>query len=95
MPRLIVKDDGYVTSVIYDESVELNDLPSDMTVVEVDNVPEPIVDGTKGYRMKYLNGEISYEYYDIPPTIDAQIQQLNERIALMQQALDDLLLGGM
>jgi hypothetical protein len=95
MPRLIVKDDGYVTSVIYDDTVTLTDLPSGMSVVEVDNIPEPILDGTKGHIMKYENGQISYEYYDIPPTMDAQIQQLQERITLMQQALDDLLLGGM
>jgi hypothetical protein len=95
MPRLIVKDDGYVTSVIYDDNVSLPDLPAEMSVVEVDNIPNPIIDGTKGHIMKYEDGQISYEYYDILPTMDAQIQQLQERITLLQQALDDLLLGGM
>jgi hypothetical protein len=92
MPRLVVKDDGYVTSVIYDDSITLTELPSDMSVVEVVNIPEPVVDGTKGYRMKYVDGQILYEYYDIPPTMDSQIQKLQERITIMQLALDELLL---
>jgi hypothetical protein len=39
--------------------------------------------------------EVWYEYEDRPLTPEEEIQQLKVRQALMQQALDDLLLGGM
>lgn len=35
------------------------------------------------------------EYIDIPLTPEQEAQQLKERIKIMQQALDELLLGGM
>jgi hypothetical protein len=48
------------------------------------------------------NNKIYYKYVDRPPTRDEQMEllkqeneELKARIELMQQALDDLLLGGM
>jgi hypothetical protein len=39
--------------------------------------------------------QLYYEYVDRQLTPEEKIQQLNERISLMQQAIDELLLGGM
>jgi hypothetical protein len=46
----------------------------------------------------YINpqtDELWWEYKPKKPTPEEELQQLKERIQLMQQALDDLLLGGM
>ena len=51
----------------------------------------------KSPRMKYNveTDEVYVEYVDRPLTPEEELQQLKERQTLMQQALDDLLLGGM
>jgi len=51
----------------------------------------------KSYVLKYddVTKTLSYVLEDRPLTPEEELQQLKEKQALMQQALDELLLGGM
>jgi hypothetical protein len=71
--------------------------------VLVDEIPYPTPQEGKGHKLIYNEntGTVRIEYFDIQKPLDKQqlmeneLQQLKERQALIQQALDDLLLGGM
>lgn len=67
----------------------------------VESIPDPEFIEGKLPVLKYnqTNNILYYEYEDIPPTKEAllekEIEQLKQQLQLTQQALDDLLLGGM
>jgi hypothetical protein len=63
----------------------------------VDSIPEPVAQEGKGHILKYNPSDKTfyYEYFDLPKTVEEQLEGANNKIALMQQALDELLLGGM
>jgi hypothetical protein len=61
-----------------------------------ENVPDPEYhEGKVG--ILYLNptsNQLYYVYVDRPPTPEEELQQLKEKQALMQQAIDELIFGG-
>jgi hypothetical protein len=63
----------------------------------VESIPEPEMIEGKVPILKFdkVNEEFYYEYVDRPLTPEEEVRQLKERIEIMQQALDELLLGGM
>jgi hypothetical protein len=67
----------------------------------VESVPEPEFIEGKVPVLKYdpTNKELYYEYEDVPPTkeelLEKEIEQLKQQLQLTQQALDELILGGM
>jgi hypothetical protein len=63
----------------------------------VESIPEPEVIPGKVPVLKFdtNNMQFYYEYVDRQLTPEEELQQLKERIEIMQQALDELLLGGM
>lgn len=68
-------------------------LPNYDDIVFVEAVEPENIEGK--YSIMYYNPQtnsIFYEYFDIPSTPE---EELRQRIDLIQQALDDLLLGGM
>lgn len=67
-------------------------LPNYDDIVFVDRVDPEQIEGK--YAVMYYNPQtnsVFYEYFDIPPTPE---EELRQRIELIQQALDTLLLGG-
>lgn len=62
----------------------------------VEDVAEPLKEPTKNpiHYINPISKEQWYEYVDRPLTTEEQLQEANKRIDLMQQALDELLLGG-
>jgi hypothetical protein len=61
----------------------------------VDSIPEPQEIEGKIPVLKFNGTELYYEYVDRPLTPEEELEQLKERIEIMQQAMDELLLGGM
>jgi hypothetical protein len=67
----------------------------------VESIPKPEFIEGKVPVLKYdpTNKELYYEYEDIPPTkeelLEKEIEQLKQQLQITQQALDELLLGGM
>lgn len=50
--------------------------------VFVDRIPEPLnIDG-KIPNLVFKEGKLQYEYYDIPPTTEERIDQLEQKFAL-------------
>ncbi|OPX04969.1 hypothetical protein [Geobacillus sp. LEMMY01] len=75
-------------------------LPPGHQFIEFENYEQPPIPETRFGKEPVLYAnlvtkELFYEYIDRSLTQDEELQQLKERQALMQQALDDLLLGGM
>jgi hypothetical protein len=67
----------------------------------VEIIPQPEFIEGKVPILKYnqTNNTLYYEYEDIPPTkeelLEKEIEQLRQQLQLTQQALDELILGGM
>lgn len=63
----------------------------DLEIYEIENIPDEV----EPIKYLYLNGEFipnpSYVEFKTP---EEEIEELKERINLMQKALDDLILGG-
>ncbi|WP_017435149.1 hypothetical protein [Saccharococcus caldoxylosilyticus] len=97
-----VDDNGLVTFAHYkpfDEKDGLGKTEAELrqTGYLVESIPEPEAIPGKIPVLKFdkINERFYYEYIDRPLTPEEEVQQLKERITLMQQALDDLILGGM
>lgn len=63
----------------------------------VESIPEPQPPEGQMEAGLYINpqtNEFWYEYIAIPPSPEEQQAQIKFQIALMQQALDELILGG-
>ncbi|MGJ3203731.1 hypothetical protein [Geobacillus thermoleovorans] len=58
-------------------------------------MPESIIGKRPVLYANLVTKELFYEYVDAPLTQDERIILLEERLTFIQQALDDLLLGGM
>lgn len=85
-----------VETVLYDHRLITDDMRT--RGFFVDSLPE--IDNTLFgkygvYIADPISKTVSVEYRDRPLTPEEEVQQLKNRIELMQQALDDLLLGGM
>jgi hypothetical protein len=104
-----VENDGSIKFVHYkpfDEKDGLGKTEEELqqTGYLVESIPEPEAIPGKVPILKFdkNNKELYYEYIDRPLTteeklqlIEQENQDLKNRIELMQQALDELLLGGM
>lgn len=62
----------------------------------VEDIPMPLDNG-KIATLFYnpVDDSFFYEYTEKPLSVEEELQQLKEKQALMQQALDELILGGM
>lgn len=91
-----------VTTIHYQPGL----LPQDVLAngVYVEEIPEPTMQEGKDPVLYYdiVTGDLYYEYVDRPLTpeekmqlLEQENQDLKNRVELMQQALDGLLLGGM
>jgi hypothetical protein len=74
------------------------DIPENVKdrVIEVDNVPEPqeLVGKYPVAKWDDVNKKVYFEYLDRPLTQEEEMTQLKEKQELMQQAIDDLIFGG-
>lgn len=105
MPYIMYEKNEQGKNIVTYTSFETN-LPQDIlsrcVYIEDYFLPEPQFMKEAICLYDEVNNKIYYEYVDRPPTSDEQIEllkqeneELKSRIELMQQALDDLLLGGM
>jgi hypothetical protein len=87
----LFENPDFNASIVYDETT-LTDAQKNKGVA-LDKLPTPeMLEGKMAVlKVKKSTGEVWYEYIDKP--VDKE-QELEEKINLMQQALDDLLLGG-
>lgn len=86
-----------VTLIHYRPELLDEELKETGVFVEDFSIPNPEEQVGKA-SILYINPETKelwYEYVDRLLTPEEELQQLKDRLALMQQALDDLLLGGM
>lgn|GEM_PF-1559524 len=95
MIAIIYNSQGRVTGVYpdYDDSVELH-----QNFVVVDELPEEIVNLPDGHYLEY-DGEffVAVPYPATPEyanPLAEQVEDLKAKLTLMQEALDDLILGG-
>lgn len=56
--------------------------------------PKENIEGKYADLRKDTEGNLYWEYFDLPKTQEEIILELEQRVQTMQQALDDLVLGG-
>lgn len=103
MSKVVIYDDNAQTTkaivyTILDDVSKIEKYQGNNYKIVPDESIPPLPETKTGKNaVLYINLETNqlwYEYVDRPLTPEEELQQLKERQALMQQALDDLLLGG-
>jgi hypothetical protein len=96
LTRAITDTKHEVTSIHQNSEI----LPDDLKKkgFEVNEIPERPQEVGKSYKMYFnpITQEVFYEPFERPKTaVEQEFELIKQRQELMQQALDELLLGGM